>query len=108
MAPALAQAAKILEPDVRLVKVKTEKEQALGARIGIQSLLTMIILSGGHDVARQSEPSVRRTSCVGSAHIRIGESNRARHVAILASYELHSMARNATTPPFVLSHVSSP
>lgn len=54
MAPAYEQAAKILEPHVRLAKVNTEEEQALGARFGIQSIPTMIVLRGGREVARQS------------------------------------------------------
>jgi thioredoxin 2 len=54
MAPAYEQAAKILEPHVRLAKVNTEEEQALGDRFGIQSIPTMIVLRGGHEVARQS------------------------------------------------------
>jgi len=54
MAPAYEQAAKMLEPHVRLAKVNTEEEQALGARFGIQSIPTMIVLRGGREVARQS------------------------------------------------------
>jgi thioredoxin 2 len=54
MAPAYEQAAKILEPHVRLAKVNTEEEQALGARFGIQSIPTVMLLRGGREVARQS------------------------------------------------------
>jgi thioredoxin 2 len=54
MAPAYEQAAKILEPQVRLAKVNTEEEQALGARFGIQSIPTMIVFRGGREVARHS------------------------------------------------------
>jgi thioredoxin 2 len=54
MAPAYEQAAKMLEPQVRLAKVNTEEHQALGARFGIQSIPTMIVLRGGREVARQS------------------------------------------------------
>ena len=54
MAPAYEQAAKILEPGVRLAKVNTEEEQALGARFSIQSIPTMIMLRGGHEVDRRS------------------------------------------------------
>ncbi len=54
MAPAYEQAARILEPHVRLAKVNTEEEQALGARFGIQSIPTVMVLRGGHEVARQS------------------------------------------------------
>ena len=54
MAPAYEQAATILEPHVRLAKVNTEEEQALGARFGIQSIPTVMLLRGGREVARQS------------------------------------------------------
>lgn len=54
MAPAFEQAAKTLEPQVRLAKVNTEEEQALGARFGIQSIPTMIGFRKGREVARQS------------------------------------------------------
>ena len=54
MAPAYEQAAKILERHVRLVKVNTEEDQALGARFGIQSIPTLMLLRGGREVARQS------------------------------------------------------
>lgn len=53
MAPAYEQAAKMLEPQVRLAKVNTEEEQALGARFGIQSIPTVMLLRGGREVARQ-------------------------------------------------------
>ena len=54
MSPAYEQAAKILEPQLRLAKVNTEEEQALGARFGIQSIPTVMLLRGGREVARQS------------------------------------------------------
>jgi thioredoxin 2 len=54
MAPAYEQAAKILEPQVRLAKVNTEEEQALAARYGIQSIPTVMVIRGGREVARQS------------------------------------------------------
>ncbi|HSN03786.1 MAG TPA: thioredoxin TrxC [Nitrospira sp.] len=54
MAPAYEQAAKILEPQVRLAKVNTEEEPSLGARFGIQSIPTVILFRGGREVARQS------------------------------------------------------
>lgn len=54
MAPAYEQAAKMLEPHIRLAKVNTEEEQALGARFGIQSIPTVMLLRGGREVARQS------------------------------------------------------
>lgn len=54
MAPAFAQAADQLEPDVRFVKVDTEAEQMLGAQYGIRSIPTMAIFKNGQEVARQS------------------------------------------------------
>jgi thioredoxin 2 len=54
MAPAFAQAAKQLEPDVRLLKVNTEAEQAVAARFGIRSIPTMILFAGGREVQRLS------------------------------------------------------
>lgn len=53
MAPAYEQAAKMLEPNVRLAKVNTEENQALAARFGIVSIPTMIVFRGGREIARQ-------------------------------------------------------
>ena len=53
IAPAYEQAAKALEPHVRLAKINTEEEQALAARFGIQSIPTLILFRGGREVARQ-------------------------------------------------------
>ena len=54
MAPAFVEASAQLEPNVRLAKVNTDEEQALGARFGIRSIPTMILFRGGQEVARQS------------------------------------------------------
>jgi thioredoxin 2 len=54
MAPAFEQAAKTLEPQVRLAKVNTEEEQALAARFGIVSIPTLMVFRGGREVARQA------------------------------------------------------
>jgi thioredoxin 2 len=54
MAPAYAQAAGVLEPRVRLAKVNTENEQALGALYSIRSIPTLILFKGGREVARQA------------------------------------------------------
>jgi len=53
MAPAYAQAAKELEPDVRVIKVNTEVEQALGAQYNIRSIPTLAMFRGGREVVRQ-------------------------------------------------------
>ncbi len=53
MAPAFAQAASQLEPQVRLAKLNTEDEQAIGARFGIRSIPTLALFHGGRELARQ-------------------------------------------------------
>ncbi|MFH1036376.1 MAG: thioredoxin TrxC [Pseudomonadota bacterium] len=54
MAPAFEQAAGQLFPGVRLAKVNTDQEQALAGRLGIQSIPTMVLFSGGREKARTS------------------------------------------------------
>ena len=54
MAPQFAAAAKQLEPDLRLAKVDTEAEPALGARFGIRSIPTLLLIQSGKEIARQS------------------------------------------------------
>jgi len=54
MAPAYAQAAALLEPRVRLAKVDTEAEPALGARFGIRSIPTLALFLHGRELARQA------------------------------------------------------
>ena len=53
MAPQFEQAARLLEPRVRLAKVDTEAEQQLGAQFGIRSIPTLALFSGGREIARQ-------------------------------------------------------
>lgn len=70
MAPQFAQAAARLEPRVRLAKVNTEAEQALGARFGIRSIPTLALFRGGRELARQP-------GAMGAADIvRWAESHR--------------------------------
>jgi len=52
MAPAFAAAAAQLEPDVRLGKLDTEAEQAIAARYQVRSIPSLILLSGGRELAR--------------------------------------------------------
>lgn len=52
MAPAFAEAARTLEPRMRLLKVETEAQQALAARYAIRSIPTMILFAGGREIAR--------------------------------------------------------
>ncbi len=54
MAPMFAQAAIELEPQVRLLKVDTEKNQNLAAQFDIRSIPTIAIFKGGKEVARQA------------------------------------------------------
>ena len=54
MAPAFQQAASELEPRVRLAKVDTDTEQALGAQFGIRSIPTLALFQGGREIARQA------------------------------------------------------
>ena len=54
MAPAFAQAAGVLEPQVRLLKLDTEAVPQIAQRYRIQSIPTLILFSGGREVARQS------------------------------------------------------
>jgi thioredoxin 2 len=54
MAIAYEQAAKALEPHVRLGKVNTEEEQALAARFGITSIPTLMAFRRGREFARQT------------------------------------------------------
>jgi len=54
MAPAFKEAASTLEPAVRLAKLNTEEEQAVGARFGIRSIPTLVLFHKGREVARQA------------------------------------------------------
>jgi thioredoxin 2 len=54
MAPAFAQATRMLEPRFRLAKVNTEEQQHLAMRFGIRSIPTLAIFRGGREIARQA------------------------------------------------------
>lgn len=54
MAPAFAEAARQLEPQVRVAKLDTEAEQAIAARLGIRSIPTLVLFRGGREIARQA------------------------------------------------------
>ena len=54
MAPAFAQAARDLEPGVRLAKLDTEAHPAIAGRYGIRSIPTIIMFRDGQEVARVS------------------------------------------------------
>ncbi len=54
MAPQFEAAAAQLEPQVRLAKVDTEAEPALGARHGVRSIPTLILFRRGRELARRT------------------------------------------------------
>lgn len=54
MAPAFAQAAALLAPQVRLAKLNTEENQELAARLGIRSIPTLVLFRHGREEARIS------------------------------------------------------
>lgn len=54
MAPAFAQAAAQLEPQVRFAKLNTEEHQMVGAQMGIRSIPTMAVFRGGKELGRIS------------------------------------------------------
>nr|WP_183043369.1 thioredoxin TrxC [Alicycliphilus denitrificans] len=54
MAPAFAQAARTLEPHVRLAKLDTEAHPQIAGRYGIRSIPTLILFRGGQEAARIS------------------------------------------------------
>ena len=54
MAPAYEAAANELEPHVRLIKLNSDKEQAVSERFGIRGIPTMILFHGGREIARTS------------------------------------------------------
>lgn len=53
-APVFEQAARQLEPKLRLAKLNTEEEPAAAARWGIRSIPTLILFKGGKEVQRMS------------------------------------------------------
>lgn len=54
MAPAYEHAARTLEPGARFLKVNTDEEQALAARMNIRGIPTVAVFRSGREVARQS------------------------------------------------------
>jgi thioredoxin 2 len=54
MAPAFEEAARQLEPTVRLVKVSTEEAQGLARQLAIRSIPTLVLFQGGRERARTS------------------------------------------------------
>jgi len=54
MAPAFEEAARLLEPQARLLKVNTEEAQGLATGLGIRSIPTLAMFRNGREVARTS------------------------------------------------------
>ena len=54
MAPAFEEAAAALEPGMRLVKLNTEAEPEVAARLGIRGIPTMLLYAQGREIARVS------------------------------------------------------
>jgi len=52
MAPAFEAAARVLEPQARLVKVNTEEAQVTAGRFGIRSIPTLVLFKDGREVTR--------------------------------------------------------
>ena len=54
MAPAYERAAGELEPALRFLKLNSENEQGVAARLGIRGIPTLLLYRGGKEIARQS------------------------------------------------------
>ena len=54
MAPAFAEAARLLSPRVILAKLNTEDAPQVASQFGISGIPTLILFKGGAEVARQS------------------------------------------------------
>lgn len=54
MAPAFLDAARILEPRLRLAKLNTEAEPEISATYAIRSIPTLVLFKSGRELTRQS------------------------------------------------------
>ncbi len=54
MAPEYEKAAEAIEPAARFVKLNSDNEQAIAARLGIRGIPTMILFKQGREVGRVS------------------------------------------------------
>jgi thioredoxin 2 len=54
MAPAFAEAAARMAPNVRFLKVDTDAEADVSSSLGIRSIPTVVMFRGGREVARQA------------------------------------------------------
>ena len=79
MAPAYERAAAELEPRFRLLKLNTEEEPAIAARYNIRSIPTLMLFSGGREIARRAGAS-DTSSIVSWASAQIAARNQAASV----------------------------
>ena len=54
MTPAYQEAARELEPQVRLIKLNSDAEQTIASRLGIQGIPTIILFHDGQELASTS------------------------------------------------------
>jgi len=54
MAPMFERAAAQLEPEVRLLKLNSDKAPALSSRLNIAGIPTLLLMRGGREIARQA------------------------------------------------------
>ena len=52
MTPAFEEAARLLEPDLRLIKLNSDEHQEIAARLGIRGIPTLILFAHGYELAR--------------------------------------------------------
>jgi thioredoxin 2 len=74
MAPAYEAAAGELEPKVQLIKLNSDVEQQVAARLGIRSIPTMLLFLGGREVGRTSGAMTTR-QIVGWVRDRLQAAN---------------------------------
>jgi len=79
MAPAYERAAAELEPRFRLLKLNTEEEPAIAACYNIRSIPTLMLFSGGREIARRAGAS-DASSIVSWASAQIAARNQAASV----------------------------
>jgi thioredoxin 2 len=54
MAPMFAQAAHLLEPELRLLKLNSDEAQTLSVKLGIRSIPTLLLIWRGQILARHA------------------------------------------------------
>ncbi len=77
MAPQFEAAANQLEPRMRLAKVDTEAEPALGTRFNIRSIPTLALFVGGREVARRPG-ALAAAEIVAWAHAQLRSAGPAK------------------------------